>query len=243
MCKIKWHYEKLLSVSGNLPGLSGDWKLDLSGTESILAGVSVLTEAKTKNTDLVIAKRIQIIRAAEELFSRKGYHKTTIRDIAKKSGISIGSLYDYIKNKEDILYLLGREFYNVLQNEVVKALEDNLDVRSELEGVLETMLRLVDRFQEYVLFTYRDSKYLKKEDLISLLEQEAFFVETFTKIIQEGVEEGVFETREPEIVANMLTILTHSWALKRYNLKKFSLFSFQRTLLQFILQGLVKKQF
>jgi hypothetical protein len=50
----------------------------------------------------------------------------------------------------------------------------------------------------------------------------------------------VFQAQEPEIVANMLTILTHSWALKRYNLKKFSLYHFEKTLIQFVLNGLMK---
>jgi AcrR family transcriptional regulator len=199
-----------------------------------------LAEPKIKSNELVKARRSEICRAAEELFAQKGYHKTTIRDIAKKSGISIGSLYDYIRNKEDILYLLGKEFYDNLRTEVIKVLEGQHNVVSELEGTLETMLRVVDRFQEYTLFTYRDSKYLKREDLIALLEQDSFFTKTFVQIIQKGIRQGVFEAYEPEVVANMLTILTHSWALKRYNLKKFSLFLFQKVLIQFVLNGVRK---
>lgn len=200
-----------------------------------------MTEPKIKNSELVKTRRAQICRAAEELFAKKGYHKTSIRDIANKSGISIGSIYDYIRNKEDILYLLAQEFYDNLRNEVVKVLEEGHDAKKQLEGTLETMLRVVDRYHEYVLFTYRDSKYLKETDLIAVLEQESFFIQSFTKIIQKGIQEGLFETDDPEIIANMLTILTHSWALKGYNLKKFSLFSFQRVLLQFVLNGLEKK--
>jgi AcrR family transcriptional regulator len=201
-----------------------------------------LTEPKIKNNELIKARRAQICRAAEELFAQKGYHKTSIRDIANKSGISIGSLYDYIRNKEDILYLLAKEFYDNLRTEVIKVLEAQHNVVSELEGTLATMLRVVDRFQEYTLFTYRDSKYLKREDLIALLEQDSFFTGTFTQIIQKGVRQGIFEALEPEVVANMLTILTHSWALKRYNLKRFSLYLFQKTLIQFVLNGLMKKE-
>jgi AcrR family transcriptional regulator len=200
-----------------------------------------MSEAKIKSPELIKARQAQICRAAEELFARKGYHKTSMRDIAKKSGISIGSLYDYIRNKEDILYLLAQDFYNQLRSEVVKVLDGEKDVVKRLEGTLETMLRVVDRFQEYTLFTYRESKYLKKEDLIAVLEQESFFTETFTDIIQDGVEQGLFKTDEPEIVANMLTTLTHSWALKRYSLKRFSFYSFQKVFIRFVLNGLLNK--
>ena len=200
-----------------------------------------MAEPKIKNNKLIEIKQARICRAAEELFAEKGYHRTSIRDIAKKSGISIGSLYDYIKNKEDILYLLVNEFYLHLRTEVIKILDGKYDVIKELEGTLETMLRVVDRFQEYTLFTYRDSKYFKKEDLIALLKQDSFFTQTFARIIKKGVQQGVFETQEPEIVANMLTILTHSWALKRYNLKKYSFYLFQKSLIAFVLNGLMKK--
>ena len=194
---------------------------------------------KIKSPELVKTRQAEICRAAEELFAQKGYHKTTIRDIAKKSGISVGSLYDYIKNKEDILFLLGREFFRHLRTEVVKVLEEKNDVTKELEGVLETMVRVVDRFQEYVLFTYREGKSLKREHLVSLLEQDAFFTQTLAEIIKKGIEEGVFRTQEPEIVANLVTIMTHAWALKRYNLRKFSFYSFQKVLVQIVLDGLM----
>lgn len=200
-----------------------------------------ITKPKIKSLELVKVKQAQICRAAEELFAEKGYHKTSIRDIAKKSGISIGSLYDYIRNKEDILYLLANEFYNNLREEVVKVTNRDNDPLHDLEGTLETMLRVVDRFQEYTLFTYRDSKYLKKGDLIDIIEQESFFNKTFTEIIKKGIEQNVLETKEPEIISNMLTILTHSWALKRYNLKKYPFYLFQKVLIQFVLHGLMRR--
>jgi AcrR family transcriptional regulator len=192
-----------------------------------------------KNPVLIRARHAQICRAAEDLFAEKGYHKTSVRDIARKAGMSIGSLYDYIRNKEDILHLLTSEFLVYLRNEVVKVLDGDHDVVTQLEGTLETMVRVVDRFQEYVLFTYRDSKYLKKLDLISLIEQEAFFIETFTGIIERGVREGLFQTQNPEVVSTVLTLLTHSWALKRYNLKKHSVYMFQKTLIHMVLHGLL----
>jgi len=199
-----------------------------------------MSNVKIQNEQLIKARHGQICRAAQELFAEKGYSKTTIRDISQKSGISIGSLYDYIRNKEDILYLLAQDFFSHLYAEVGKVLEEKNDAIKEIEGTMETMLRIIDRFQEYTLFTYRESKSLKKEHLLSLLEQDAFFIKTFSQIIQKGIKEGVFRQQDPEIVANLLAILTHSWALKRYNLKKNSFYSFQKTLISFVINGLRK---
>ena len=199
-----------------------------------------MPKSKIKNNELIKTKQNDICVAAERLFAKKGYHNTSIREIAEQSKISIGSLYDYIDNKEDILFMLSQRFHSEIVKEVVKVLNSGLGVIQELKGTIETTLRVIDRFQEYVLFTYRDSKMLKKEDLIAVLEQESFVTDTFTKIIKKGMEQGLFETDEPEIMANMINIMTHSWALKRYNLKRFSLFSFQQILNRFVLNGLQK---
>lgn len=196
-------------------------------------------QPKIKNANLVKKKLEKICQAAEELFSEKGYHKTTIRDITTKSGISIGSIYDYINNKEDILFLVIKEFFTTLRTEIDRILKENLDVLEEFEAVFETMVRVVERYQEYTLFTYRDSKYLKKEHLNIFLEQERYFINVFENIIKRGMQNGIFRKVEPEIVANTLTIITHSWALKRYSLNKFSIYSFHKTNYQIILRGLL----
>lgn len=49
------------------------------------------------------ASRDKIMEAAMELFSRKGYHLTSINDIVKKAGISKGLLYHYFSSKEMLL--------------------------------------------------------------------------------------------------------------------------------------------
>lgn len=59
-----------------------------------------------KNPDLVNRRRRQIADAAVQLFIDNGFHKTTTRQIARKAGVSIGSLYEYIASKEDVLYLV-----------------------------------------------------------------------------------------------------------------------------------------
>ena len=44
--------------------------------------------------------------SALKLFKEKGFHRATTREIAKAAGFSIGTLYEYIRTKEDVLYLV-----------------------------------------------------------------------------------------------------------------------------------------
>lgn len=52
-------------------------------------------------------KLIKICNAAEELFREKGYTETKISDIAAKAGVSIGTIYNYYKNKDELFNSLG----------------------------------------------------------------------------------------------------------------------------------------
>lgn len=198
-------------------------------------------EKRTKNKHLVEERQQQIANAALKLFAKKGYHNTTVRDIAELSKISTGSIYDYVKNKEDILFLVSQNFFENLKKEVEKALRGLQDPLMKLKAAIEATLTVIDNFEEYVLITYRESKYFKKQDLMGIFKQEAFFIDIFLKIIEEGNRMGVFRVREPFIVANLLTLMTHCWALKRYNLKEYSLFNFKETLIELVLDGMIEK--
>ena len=109
-----------------------------------------------------------------------------------------------------------------------------------LKATIEAAVSVIDNFQEYVLITYRESKYFKKKDLIGIFKQESFIINIFLKIIEDGNRMSVFSVREPFAVANLLSLMTHCWALKRYNLKELSLFNFKETLIETVLDGITK---
>ena len=58
--------------------------------------------------DTVAKNRLEIERAALKLFTRQGFHGTTVRDIARQAGVSMGKLYLYYPTKEDIFIGLVR---------------------------------------------------------------------------------------------------------------------------------------
>jgi AcrR family transcriptional regulator len=194
---------------------------------------------KIKNKELLERRQQQISEAAMKLFAQNGYHNTTVRDIARLSNISTGSVYDYVKSKEDILFLVSQKFFATLKENVEKALHGLDDPLMKLKATIEATLTVIDNFQEYVLITYRESKHFKKQDLIGIFQQESFFIDNFMKIFKEGNEKGVFRVNDPLLVANFLTMMTHSWALKRYSLKEYSLFRFKEMLIDFVMQGLI----
>jgi AcrR family transcriptional regulator len=66
-----------------------------------------------------------ILDAAAEIFAAKGYERTTTRDIADAVGILSGSLYYYIRTKEDLLYALIEDFHQLGRDVVAEAEEES----------------------------------------------------------------------------------------------------------------------
>ena len=52
---------------------------------------------------LIAARRNQILDAATELFAEQGFNKTTVRKVAQRAGVADGTIYNYFKNKNDLL--------------------------------------------------------------------------------------------------------------------------------------------
>src|SRR5579883_3306689 len=57
-------------------------------------------------------RQAAILNAARDLFSRQGFHKTTMPEIADAAGTSVGLIYYHFKNKADILVAIVKEFHD-----------------------------------------------------------------------------------------------------------------------------------
>jgi len=64
---------------------------------------------KSKDEERIKARRAQILEAAAALFSEKGFHSATTKEIAAAAGVSEGTLYNYFKDKRDLLISIAKE--------------------------------------------------------------------------------------------------------------------------------------
>lgn len=68
------------------------------------------------------ARHIDLLRAAAELFAQRGFHRTSIRDLAKSTGRSLAGLYYYFSGKEELLFQIQHHCYGTLLGEARKVL-------------------------------------------------------------------------------------------------------------------------
>jgi AcrR family transcriptional regulator len=178
-------------------------------------------ETQIKNIELVREKRLQIALSASKLFVKKGFFQTSVREIANATGLTIGNLYDYIRKKEDILYLVvdvwHAQWINRLRDEGVLEIDDPI---KQLRTAIKKMLELVYETREIILLMYTESKLLPKDYLGITLKKESGVIEGFEKILRNGIKKKVFKIKDPFLLANIIVYLLSIEPLRGWNFRK-----------------------
>jgi AcrR family transcriptional regulator len=197
---------------------------------------------KIKNSKLVEERHEQIFQAASKLIQKKGYHMTTLRDLSKETGISLGNLYDYITTKEDILYMIHEKAAQMVLEVVSQRMGDVRNPVEKLREMIERELEAMDRYQDLVMTIYQESHSLSKPSLRTMLRSEEAHIGRFKEVIEEGVETGVFKKANPIMLANIIKMMIDCWVLKRWDLRgKVSLEEMKQGILQMIQTGMMVK--
>jgi len=200
-------------------------------------------ETQIKDNELVKEKRLQIAMGASKLFIKKGYHMTSMREISKATGLTIGNLYDYITRKEDVLYLVFDVFHsmwvNRLEEEKVFEIEDPVE---QLKTAVKKMIELVNKHRDMILLMYTESKSLPKYFLKIILEKESRLVECFEKILRKGVDRGVFKIKDPFLLANIIVYLLSIEPLRGWNLRRrYKVEEINQNIIEFIESSVMKQ--
>ncbi len=90
------------------------------------------------------ATRDRILDAAEALFDDRGYDKSSMNALAEQSGVSIGGLYEWFRNKEQVLTAVAERHVNLATTAILNRLADSLglDIHQQIKIVLEEALAL-----------------------------------------------------------------------------------------------------
>ncbi len=132
--------------------------------------------------------KLKIERAALYLFTRKGFHGTTVREIAKKAGVSMGKLYIYYDTKEDIFIdlvnHLGRKMEAVRQKELIPLMA-SLDPDS-LRKLAKAIGRVVSENLDYWRLMYIDVVEFRHKHFIHSFREIAGGLRTYANAVIRG---------------------------------------------------------
>ncbi|HEY4600776.1 MAG TPA: TetR/AcrR family transcriptional regulator [Cerasibacillus sp.] len=175
--------------------------------------------SSVKDRQLVEKRRQQMIKAAISLFKEKGFHRTTTREIAKQSGFSIGTLYEYIRTKEDILFLVCDSIYEQVKRRLEAVIELQVPTNDTLSHVVRAYFELMDDMQDEVVVMYQEVKSLQKESRDYVLQKEREMVDMFKAMLYKYLPYKISET-DAELVANNIFVKGQMWGFRRWMLQK-----------------------
>ena len=98
-----------------------------------MPGTKASTLAAARDQD----RRKTILRAAVEVFARKGYHGCRIADVAREAGVAYGLVYHYFRNKEELLQLVFETGWGGFMSRIRDAAETNAPLEQKIRRIAQ----------------------------------------------------------------------------------------------------------
>jgi AcrR family transcriptional regulator len=169
--------------------------------------------------ELVEKRRGQIVAAATKLFSEQGFYRTTIKDIARLAGISSGLIYQYVREKEDVLLLVLLEVVESYAREIPAAIVGIDEPLERLVTAVRAYCRVVDRHRAATVLAYRSTKSLspKRRELIQ--QRETDTNDIIRRTLVDCMDRGIIRRVNVDALTYQIVLTAHGWALKSWYFK------------------------
>jgi AcrR family transcriptional regulator len=157
------------------------------------------------------ARRTELTRQAARLFAEKGYHGTSIGDLAQAMGVQKGSLYAHIDSKQDLLYETMRDgaaaFHGALD-----AIPEQLPATEKMRLALRAHLGIVAEQLDVATVFVREWRYLEGERREEILAERRRYEERIRDLFREGRELSELRADLDEAAAALLFLSAANWA-------------------------------
>jgi AcrR family transcriptional regulator len=186
-------------------------------------------ESLVSDQRLVEERRAQIVGAAVKLFSAQGYYTTTIQQVAREAGISTGLVYQYFRDKDDLLLLALMQVLERYEQEIPRRLEGVEQPVTRLCTALRTYCEIVDQMRDATVLTYRSTKSLRADRRALIKDGERRTNRLLERCIRDCVAAGDMRALNEHLLAYSHVMFCHAWALKHWALRdRYSLVRYVR---------------
>jgi AcrR family transcriptional regulator len=187
-------------------------------------------------------RKDEIITAAWKCFAEKGYQGTTMRDIAKKLNLSTGVIYNYFKNKDEIL--------DALMEWILKSEDQIFDLMAQKNTTSDALLELFNACfenytQEELKESFKASIYLwveaiKKKKLKKMVNyQNKQQIDKIASFIREGIKSGEIKTNiDPSSMARFYQAVITGIQVQSVLLEDFNLALYYKEIKKILFQNI-----
>jgi AcrR family transcriptional regulator len=157
------------------------------------------------------ARRSELTREAAKLFAQKGYHGTSIGDIAEALGVQKGSLYSHIASKEDLLWETLQEGAAAF-HAALDGIPDDLPPVDKIRAALRGHLRVVAEQLDVATVFVQEWRYLEGARREEFVAERRRYEERIRELLREGRDLGDLRSDLDDAAAALLFLSAANWA-------------------------------
>jgi TetR/AcrR family transcriptional regulator, cholesterol catabolism regulator len=156
-------------------------------------------------------RREELTRTAARLFAERGFHGTSMGDLADALGVQKGSLYSLTGSKQELLFQAMREGAEAFHGALDAIPEDARGVE-RIRQALRGHLRVVAAQLDVATVFTREWRYLEGEQRDEILAERRRYEERWRALFREGLESGDLRTDLDIGAATLLVLSAANWA-------------------------------
>ncbi|MGN0123447.1 MAG: TetR/AcrR family transcriptional regulator [Rhodococcus sp. (in: high G+C Gram-positive bacteria)] len=146
-----------------------------------------------------------LITAAVATMAAKGYHGTSVRDIASEAGVAVGSLYNYFGSKQELLALILNRGLDALVEETEEALlAAGSDPVDRLRAIVGVHVGQHTKAPRESLLGNSELRSLEPQHYAVVVTKRDVQRRMFDRVVVDGVDRGVFTTKTPVDTARFI---------------------------------------
>lgn len=169
-----------------------------------------------KNRNIATKKFEIIIQSVFKISHHKGFQAMTLRDLSEETGISMGGLYKYFANKNQLAEMIHVCMVHMAEACLTVSEQCEHDPIFELNELLANHIFLSERLKKWFYFVFMESKSLEKDLIGSVIKSEQAMESAILAKIQAANEQGLSHCTNPEFVSAMLKVMLQDWYLKSW---------------------------
>jgi AcrR family transcriptional regulator len=196
-----------------------------------------------KKEQVAVKNMMRILEAVFALSREKGFQTMTLRDLSRKSGLSMGALYSYFPGKKELRSMIMQQGVAYTRSVILAQTRACDNPVEKLKTAMVVHLYLTEVLRPWFYFAYMEASSLPKREKRKATEDELATEQIFLDILQEGIEAECFQCEDVDLTAALIKAVLQDWYLKRWKYKRKSITveAYAGFVVDFVLRPLTRK--
>lgn len=154
------------------------------------------------------SKPIEIVKSALKVFSKSGYHKGKMEDIAREAGVGKATLYHYYNSKDELFYQMLKYFIEDYLKNACEVIAKGISVRDKLTSLIENNLALISSRSEAIEQLFYNTESMSTNLKPLMMQMQKSMYNLIYGIVEEGIDTGELQSTLDKDIATLIIVGT-----------------------------------